>query len=71
MIAISIAFSASAFAGSESAAPQPTKAQVTQKAIRKLCYVQLGLGIPQPCDRFTGPVVTTANPMDIIGRLPR
>ena len=71
MIAMSVAFCASAFAGSEISAPQRNKMQAAQNAARKLCYVQLGFGIPQPCERFAGPVVTTANPMDIIGRVPR
>jgi hypothetical protein len=50
---------------------QPTKVQTTHKVVRKLCYVQLGLGLPQPCERFAGAEPTTATPMEIIGRLPR
>lgn len=71
IIAMSVAFCAPAFAGPESSVPQPNKMQAAQNAARKLCYVQLGLGIPQPCERFFGPVVTTANPIEIIGRMPR
>jgi hypothetical protein len=68
--AISVAFCASAFAGTETSAPQPSKLQVAQKAVRKICYMRSGAGIPQPCDRFIGPVPTTASPMEIIGRGP-
>jgi hypothetical protein len=70
IIAISVAFCAPAFAGTESSVSQPTKVKTTQKVVHKLCYVQLGLGLPQPCDRFAGPEPTTATPMEIIGRLP-
>jgi hypothetical protein len=71
IIAISVAFCAPAFAGSESTiVSQPTKVKTTQKVVRKLCYVKLGLGLPQPCEWFAGPEPTTAIPMDIIGRLP-
>jgi len=71
IIAMSIAFCAPAFAGSETAVSQPTKVQTTQKVVRKLCYVQLGLGLPQPCEWFAGAEPTTATPMQIIGRMPR
>jgi hypothetical protein len=71
IIAMSVAFCAPAFAGPESSAPQPKTTKVAQKATRKLCYVQSGWAIPEPCDRFAGPVPTTANPMEIIGRMPR
>ncbi len=71
IIAMSIAFCAPAFAGSEISVSQPTKVKTTQKVVRKLCYVQLGLGLPQPCERFAGAEPTTATPMEIIGRLPR
>jgi hypothetical protein len=71
IIAMSIAFCAPAFAGSEISVSQPTKVQTTLKVVRKLCYVRTDWGIPQPCDRFTGAVTTTAIPMEIIGRLPR
>jgi hypothetical protein len=71
IIAMSIAFCAPAFAGSDTSVSQPTKVQTTHKVVRKLCYVQLGLGLPQPCERFTGAEPTTATPMEIIGRLPR
>ncbi len=70
MIAISVAFCGPAFAGSESSVPQPSKVQVVQKTTHKLCYVRSGFAIPQPCDRFAGPVPTTAIPIEIIGRLP-
>ncbi len=71
IIAMSIAFCVPAFAGSEISVSQPTKVQTTQKVVHKLCYVQLGLGLPQPCERFAGAEPTTATPMEIIGRLPR
>jgi hypothetical protein len=71
IIAMSVAFCAPAFAGSETAVSQPTKVQTTQKVVRKLCYVQLGLGLPQPCEWFAGAEPTTATPMQIIGRMPR
>lgn len=70
VIAISLAVCAPVFAGSDSTVAQPTKMQVAHKAIRKLCYVQLGLGLPLPCDRFAGAEPTTAGPIEIIGRLP-
>jgi len=71
IMAISVAFCAPAFAGSESNAPQPNKVQVAHKAVHKLCYVRAGgWSIPQPCDRFFGPVPTTASPIEIIGRQP-
>jgi hypothetical protein len=71
VIAMAIAFSAPAFAGTESSASQSSKVQPVQRTVRKLCYVRSGWGVPQPCDRFTGPVPTTAGPMDIIGRAPQ
>jgi hypothetical protein len=71
IIAMSVAFCAPVFAGSETSAPQPKTIEVAQKATRKLCYVHSGWAIPQPCDRFAGPVPTTANPMEIMGRSPR
>lgn len=71
IIAMSVAFCAPAVAGSESSAPQPKITEVAQKATHKLCYVRFGWSIPEPCERFAGPVPTTAGPMEIIGRLPR
>jgi hypothetical protein len=71
IIAMSVAFCAPAFAGSESTASQPKTIEVAQKATHKLCYVRSGWAIPQPCDRFAGPVPTTASPIEIIGRMPR
>ena len=37
---------------------------------RKMCYALIGSGIPQPCDRFAGPIATTVSPIDIYGRRP-
>ena len=37
----------------------------------KICYTTIGGGIPQPCDRFAGPIATTASPIDIYGRKPQ
>jgi hypothetical protein len=70
IIAMSVAFCAPAFAGSDNTVSQPSKMQVAEKATRKLCYVQLGLGLPVLCDRFAGSVPTTSSPIEIIGRMP-
>jgi hypothetical protein len=69
-VAMSLAFCASVFAGSESSVSQPKKMQAAQKSAHKVCYVSIG-GVPQPCDRFTGPIPTTAIPMEILGRAPQ
>ena len=64
---MSVAFCASAFAGAGNEA-QPNKSRVVQKPIRKVCLVFVGSGIPEMCDRFAGPLPTTAYPLEIIGR---
>lgn len=69
-IAILIAFSVSGFAGTGMSASQ-SKMTSAKKADRKMCYTLIGSGIPQPCDRFVGPIPTTAFPVDIIGKSSR
>lgn len=64
-IVLSVAFCASAFAGAGSDA-QPKKA--VQKTAPKGCLVFAGSGIPENCDRFTGPIPTTAYPIEILGK---
>ena len=62
-----VAFSASVYAES-------TASQVVDRPMRsdrKICYTVIGSSIPQPCERFTGPIPTTVNPIDIYGRKPR
>jgi hypothetical protein len=48
---------------------------VTQKESRKtesrMCLAVIGSSIPQPCERFAGPIPTTASPIDIYGKKPR
>ena len=70
-VAMSLAFCASVFAGSESSVSQPKKMLAAQKSVHKVCYVFAGRGVPQPCDRFNGPIPTTAIPMEILGRAPQ
>jgi hypothetical protein len=65
-IALLLVFGASAFA--ETSVVQKTSGR---RADRKLCYTIVGSGIPQPCDRFAGPIPTTASPIEIYGRRPR
>jgi hypothetical protein len=70
-VALTLAFCASAFAGGDNNGTQVQKAQQANKAVRKVCYVISGVsGIPVPCDRFAGPIPTTAIPIEIIGRGP-
>jgi hypothetical protein len=64
-IAMSIAFCASAFAGTEA---QTKKTRVVQKSSRVMCLVFAGSGIPEACDRFAGPIPTTAYPLEVLGR---
>jgi hypothetical protein len=63
-----LAFGASAYA--ETAVSQITR-ESAKRADHKICYAVIGSSIPQPCDRFTGPVATTAFPIDIYGKKPR
>jgi hypothetical protein len=72
-LAIALACGAPAFAGVDSLSQSArysarTQPQAIQTQVHKKCYVRVGWGIPQLCDRFTGPYPTTANPMEIIGR---
>jgi hypothetical protein len=69
-VALSLAFCASAFAGSDGNGVQAQKAQEAKKVVR-VCYVISDVSaIPQPCDRFAGPIPTTTQPIEIIGRGP-
>jgi len=70
-VMMSMVFCASVFAGSDNSVAPQKKISAVQKTAHKVCYVFVGGGIPQPCDRFFGPVPTTAIPMEIIGRVPQ
>jgi hypothetical protein len=48
-----------------------TTASGTPRLNRRVCYTTVGGGVPTPCDRFVGPIATTASPIDIYGRKPR
>ena len=63
-----LALGATAFAGTDGS---QIVRESSRRADHKICYTILGSGIPQPCDRFTGPFPTTANPIEIYGRKPR
>ena len=63
-----VALGVTAFAGTDGS--QITR-ESTRRADHKTCYAILGSSIPQPCDRFTGPFPTTAQPIDIYGKRPR
>jgi len=43
----------------------------TKRIDQRICYTVIGSSIPQPCERFAGPIPTTANPIDIYGKRPR
>jgi hypothetical protein len=63
--ALSVAFCASAFAGIDNVGTQTQKQQT--KKPEKICYVISSVsGVPQPCDRFSGPIPTTASPIEIL-----
>jgi hypothetical protein len=59
-----LAFASSAFAGSSSS---QSNTGIIKRGGR-MCLTIVGSSIPQPCDRFTGPVPTTHFPVDIYGR---
>ena len=61
-----VAFSASAFA--ETAV---TQTRSDRNSDRRVCYTIIGSSIPQPCERFTGPISTSVHPIDIYGKKPR
>jgi len=61
-----LAFSVSAFAETGVVQRQSAK-----RSDQKVCFAVIGSSIPQPCERFTGPIPTTANPIDIYGKKPR
>lgn len=63
---MSVAFCATALAGSGET--QVKKTRVVQKSARHGCLVFAGSGIPEACERFAGPIPTTAYPIQIIGR---
>ena len=66
MVAISVAFCASAFADASKNVVVPTKQQVVRK-VTKACYVYItGSGIAQPCDRLSV-IPTTGYGLDRIG----
>jgi hypothetical protein len=45
------------------------QAQAAQPVMHRKCYVRFGPGgVPQLCDRFSGPFATTAGPVWVIGR---
>lgn len=64
-----LAMAGSAFA--DTSAGQVNKSSVIRRERSKLCYALIGSGIPQPCDRFSGPIATTTSPIDVYGRKPR
>jgi hypothetical protein len=59
-----LAFGASAFA-------ETGTAKATGRRSDKQCLAVIGSAIPQPCERFAGPIPTTAQPIDIYGKRPR
>ena len=67
---ILLALSASAFADM-SVAKITGGVSRAPRLDRKICYTNIGGGVPQPCDRFMGPIATTASPIDIYGRKPQ
>jgi hypothetical protein len=62
-----LAFGVSAFA--ETGVSQVSREG--RRSDQKICYTVIGSSIPQPCDRFAGPIPTTVNPIDIYGKRPR
>jgi hypothetical protein len=63
-----LAFGVSAFA--ETGGSQIVR-ESGRKSDMKICYTVIGSSIPQPCERFAGPIPTTASPIDIYGKRPR
>ena len=57
-----------AMAGSVFADTVMPATKVIRRERSKMCYALIGSGIPQPCDRFVGPIATTVGPVDIYGR---
>ncbi|MEY2537221.1 MAG: hypothetical protein QOG67_961 [Verrucomicrobiota bacterium] len=68
---ITLAFCASVNAEVGTSSSQAKKVQSAKKAEHKACYVLIGSGIPQPCDRFAGAIPNSMYPIEIIGRRPR
>jgi hypothetical protein len=59
------------FADSNSEPQSATKSRAAQKTAHKTCTVRFGgSAFPEPCDRVSE-IPTTAEPMRIIGTLPR
>lgn len=68
-IVMSVAFCASAFAGAGSEVQSVKKDRMVQKTtVHRACLVFAGSGIPEGCDRFAGPIPTTAYPVEILGK---
>jgi hypothetical protein len=69
-VVMSVAFAASAFAGVGSEVQAEKKDRVAQRTVvtHKACLVFAGSGIPEACDRFAGPIPTTAYPVEIMGK---
>jgi hypothetical protein len=66
---MSVAFCASAFAGTGSDVQAAKKERVAQRTTApKACLIFAGRAIPEACDRFAGAVPTTAYPVEILGR---
>lgn len=61
-----LAFGVSAYA--ETSASQSNE---SRRGDRRTCLAVVGSSIPEPCERFTGPITTSVHPIDIYGKRPR